>query len=106
MVIYIMTLCVLIEPDATILFVDIPINNENHHGKLLNEKDPRITFAGQVGDGVVVCKSLYGTHAHKNPFKFYEEVDDVYGKILLVKMDGAGEPQDISRDEFERLHSV
>jgi hypothetical protein len=65
----------------------------------------RQTFIGQWPDiDVVILKSEDGITENKNelPAPFHNE--EVFGKILLIRMDENSEPRDFTLDEYELFH--
>jgi hypothetical protein len=61
----------------------------------------RQTFIGQWPDiDVVIMKPEDGKVKNENNLPHPFDVEDVYGKILLVRMDENSDPQDFTLDEF------
>ena len=58
-------------------------------------------FIGQWPDiDVVIMKPEDGKVKNENNLPHPFDVEDVYGKILLVRMDENSDPQDFTLDEF------
>jgi|TARA_B100002019_G_scaffold47733_2_gene40381 hypothetical protein len=98
-----MTIAVLIHEEEDKLEeinLDIdPVKNEIY--KILSG---RATFIGQWPDiDVVILKCVQATKLNQNtlPPPFHGE--EVYGKILLVRMDEDSEPRDFTLKEFTSL---
>tara|TARA_B100000405_G_C16614041_1_gene385187 strand:+ start:470 stop:769 length:300 start_codon:yes stop_codon:yes gene_type:complete len=98
-----MTIAVLIHEEEDKLEeinLDIdPVKNEIY--KILSG---RATFIGQWPDiDVVILKCVQATKLNQNtlPHPFHGE--EVYGKILLVRMDEDSEPRDFTLKEFTSL---
>ena len=61
----------------------------------------RQTFIGQWPDiDVVLMKPEDGKVKNENNLPHPFDVEDVYGKILLVRMDENSDPQDFTLDEY------
>lgn len=61
----------------------------------------RQTFIGQWPDiDVVIMKPEDGKVKNENNLPHPFDVEDVYGKILLVRMDENSDPQDFTLDEY------
>ena len=61
----------------------------------------RQTFIGQWPDiDVVIMKPEDGKTKNENVLPPPFDVEEVYGKILLVRMDKNSEPQDFTLDEY------
>ena len=59
------------------------------------------TFIGQWPDiDVVIMKPEDGKVKNENNLPHPFDVEDVYGKILLVRMDENSDPQDFTLDEY------
>lgn len=98
-----MTIAVLIhEEDDKLEEINLdidPVKNEIY--KILSG---RATFIGQWPDiDVVILKSVQAKKLNENilPPPFHGE--EVYGKILLVRMDENSEPRDFTLQEFTSL---
>lgn len=60
------------------------------------------TFIGQWPDiDVVIMKAENATTKNENELPHPFNNEDVYGKILLVRMDENSEPQDFTLNEYE-----
>jgi hypothetical protein len=63
----------------------------------------RQTFIGQWPDiDVVIMKAEDGKVKNENTLPHPFDLEDVYGKILLVRMDEYSEPRDFTLDEYLR----
>ena len=62
----------------------------------------RQTFIGQWPDiDVVIMKPEDGKVKNENALPHPFDVEDVFGKILLVRMDESSEPQDFTLEEYQ-----
>ena len=96
-----MTSCVYIHPSGEMIQYSIVIDNENAHGLILNKEDPRVTFAGQIGNDIVVCKALNPSTDEINKIRFNTEIEESKGPLLLIRMNNVGEPEDLLLDEVK-----
>ena len=98
-----MTIAVLIHEEEDKLEeinLDIdPVKNEIY--KILSG---RATFIGQWPDiDVVILKCVQATKLNQNTLPPPFDGEEVYGKILLVRMDENSEPRDFTLKEFTSL---
>ena len=98
-----MTIAVLIHEEEDKLEeinLDIdPVKNEIY--KILSG---RATFIGQWPDiDVVILKCVQATKLNQNTLPTPFHMEEVYGKILLVRMDENSEPKDFTLKEFTSL---
>ena len=100
-----MTSCVYVHPSGEMIQYSIVIDNENAHGLILNKDDPRVTFAGQIGDDIVVCKALNPPTDEINKIRFNNEIEESRGPLLLIRMNKKGEPEHLLLDEV-RMYTV
>lgn len=79
--------------------IDLDISpSKNQIFKILRGRQ---TFIGQWPDiDVVIMKPEDGKVKNENNLPHPFDVEDVYGKILLVRMDENSDPQDFTLDEF------
>ena len=81
---------------------EIDLDITPHKNEVFTLLEGRQTFIGQWPDiDVVIMKpedgKLKNVNTLPNPF----DVEDVYGKILLVRMDENSDPQDFTLEEYE-----
>jgi len=81
---------------------EIDIDITPHKNEVFTLLEGRQTFIGQWPEiDVVIMKpedgKLKNVNTLPNPF----DVEDVYGKILLVRMDENSDPQDFTLEEYE-----
>jgi hypothetical protein len=81
--------------------IDLDIDpKKNEIFKLL--RGPQ-TFIGQwPAIDVVIMKCKDGFEKNQNSLPYPFDTEDVYGRILLVRMDENSDPQDFTLDEFRR----
>lgn len=97
-----MTKAILIhEKMGNIREIDLDINpSKNEIFKLLQGRQ---TFIGQWPEiDVVIMKAESATILNENILPPPFDIEEVYGKILLVRMDEESEPQDFTLDEYLR----
>jgi len=81
---------------------EIDLDITPHKNEVFTLLEGRQTFIGQWPEiDVVIMKpedgKLKNVNTLPNPF----DVEDVYGKILLVRMDENSDPQDFTLEEYE-----
>src|SRR5210317_389151 len=81
--------------------IDLDITpSKNEIFKLLHGRQ---TFIGQWPEiDVVIMKAESATILNENTLPPPFDIEEVYGKILLVRMDEESEPQDFTLDEYSR----
>lgn len=78
--------------------------HKNEIYKLLND---RATFIGQWPEiDVVILKPENGEVKNENILPSPFNTENVYGKILLIRMDEKSEPQDFTLREYRRYKRV
>ena len=81
--------------------VEIELDISPHKNEIFKILEGRQTFIGQCPDiDVVIMKPEDGKVKNENNLPHPFDVEDVYGKILLVRMDENSEPQDFTLDEY------
>lgn len=95
-----MTKAILIhEDEGNIEEIDIDI--APHKNEIFKLLEGRQTFIGQWPEiDVVIMKPEDGKVKNENILPNPFDVEDVYGKILLVRMDENSEPQDFTIEEY------
>ncbi len=95
-----MTKAILIlEKEGHIQEIDLDI--APHKNEIFNLLEGRQTFIGQWPEiDVVIMKPEDGKLKNENTLPNPFDVEDVYGKILLVRMDENSEPQDFTLEEY------
>jgi hypothetical protein len=79
-----------------ILEIDLDIN------KIYTILEGRQTFIGQWPDiDVVIMKSVNGKVKNENTLPVPFDMEETYGKILLVRMDENSEARDFTLEEYE-----
>ena len=80
--------------------VDLDISPaKNQIYKLLRGRQ---TFIGQWPDiDVVIMKAEDGVSKNENTLQFPFSTEEVFGKILLVRMDENSEPQNFTLEEYQ-----
>jgi hypothetical protein len=96
-----MTKAILIrETEGNIEEIDLDIDPSKNEIFLL--LCGRQTFIGQWPEiDVVIMKPEDGTRINDNVLPTPFDVEEVYGKILLVRMDENSDPQDFTLQEYE-----
>jgi hypothetical protein len=92
---------VVLEPRGT--EIELDINLDPKRNELYKFLDGTVTFIGQlVGTDVVIVKATQAvvpnTHHLPPPF----ETEEVYGPIVLIRMDQSAEPQDYCLEEYRQ----
>jgi hypothetical protein len=84
--------------------IDLDISpSKNQIFKILNGRQ---TFIGQWPDiDVVIMKPEDGMSKNENSLPYPFSSEEVYGKILLVRMDQDSEPQDFTLKEYQSFSS-
>tara|TARA_B110000503_G_C6991359_1_gene347490 strand:- start:398 stop:721 length:324 start_codon:yes stop_codon:yes gene_type:complete len=84
--------------------IDLDISPaKNQIFKILNGRQ---TFIGQWPDiDVVIVKPTSGMSKNENSLPYPFSSEEVYGKILLIRMDKDSEPQDFTLKEFQSFSS-
>jgi len=81
---------------------EIDIDITPHKNEVFTLLEGRQTFIGQWPDiDVVIMKPEDGKLKNANTLPNPFDVEDVYGKILLVRMDENSDPQDFTLEEYE-----
>ena len=87
--------------------VEIELDISAHTNEIFKILEGRQTFIGQWPDiDVVIMKPEDGKTKNENVLPHPFDVEEVYGKILLVRMDEQSEPQDFTLDEYLRYKGV
>ena len=82
--------------------VEINLDIAPHKNEIFKILEGRQTFIGQWPDlDVVIMKPEDGKVKNENTLPPPFDTEDVYGKILLVRMDEHSEPQDFTLEEFK-----
>lgn len=99
-----MTKAILIhETEGNIEEIDLDIDPSKNEIFLL--LCGRQTFIGQWPEiDVVIMKPEDGTTRNDNVLPTPFDVEEVYGKILLVRMDENSDPQDFTLQEYESFN--
>ena len=95
---------VVLEPLGTT--VELDINLDPKRNELYKFLDGTVTFIGQlVGTDVVIVKATRHPvpNTHRLPPPFASE--EVYGPILLIRMDQSAEPRDYHLEEYRQYRS-
>lgn len=84
--------------------IDLDISpSKNQIFKILRGRQ---TFIGQWPDiDVVIMKPEDGVSKNENTLPYPFSSEEVYGKILLVRMDANSEPQDFTLEEYLSFRS-
>jgi len=81
---------------------EIDLDITPHKNEVFTLLEGRQTFIGQWPDiDVVIMKPEDGKLKNANTLPNPFDVEDVYGKILLVRMDENSDPQDFTLEEYE-----
>ena len=81
---------------------EIDIDITPHKNEVFTLLEGRQTFIGQWPEiDVVIMKPEDGKLKNANTLPNPFDVEDVYGKILLVRMDENSDPQDFTLEEYE-----
>ena len=82
--------------------IEIDLDITPHKNEIFKILGGPQTFIGQWPDiDVVIMKPEDGKVKNENTLPPPFDTEDVYGKILLVRMDEHSEPQDFTLKEFE-----
>lgn len=80
---------------------EIELDIAPHKNEIFKLLEGRQTFIGQWPEiDVVIMKPEDGKVKNENILPNPFDVEDVYGKILLVRMDENSEPQDFTLEEY------
>jgi hypothetical protein len=83
--------------------VEIDLDIDPFKNEIFQILEGRQTFIGQWPDiDVVIMKPESGKVKNENTLPYPFDGEDVYGKILLVRMDENSEPQDFTLREYRR----
>ncbi len=81
---------------------EIDLDITPHKNEVFTLLEGRQTFIGQWPEiDVVIMKPEDGKLKNANTLPNPFDVEDVYGKILLVRMDENSDPQDFTLEEYE-----
>ncbi len=87
--------------------VEVDLDISAHKNEIFKILEGRQTFIGQWPDiDVVIMKPEDGKTKNENVLPHPFDVEEVYGKILLVRMDEQSEHQDFTLDEYFRYKSL
>jgi hypothetical protein len=87
--------------------IEIELDISPHKNEIFKILEGRQTFIGQWPDiDVVIMKPEDGKTKNENVLPHPFDVEEVYGKILLVRMDEQSEPQDFTLSEYLRYKSL
>ena len=95
---------VVLEPSGT--EIELDINLDPKRNELYKFLDGTVTFIGQlVGTDVVIVKATRHLvpNTHRLPPPFSSE--EVYGPIVLIRMDQSAEPRDYHLEEYRQYRS-
>ena len=81
--------------------VEINLDIAPHKNEIFKILEGRQTFIGQWPEiDVVIMKPEDGKLKNENTLPNPFDVEDVFGKILLVRMDENSDPQDFTLEEY------
>jgi|TARA_B110000305_G_C18954950_1_gene410098 hypothetical protein len=81
---------------------EIDLDITPHKNEIFKLLEGRQTFIGQWPEiDVVIMKPEDGKLKNANTLPIPFDVEDVYGKILLVRMDENSDPQDFTLEEYK-----
>jgi hypothetical protein len=85
--------------------MEIDIDIVPHKNEIFKLLKGRQTFIGQWPEiDVVIMKAEDGKVKNENTLPHPFDTEDVYGKILLMRMDEHSEPQDFTLEEYKSFY--
>lgn len=83
--------------------IEINLDISPHKNEIFKLLEGRQTFIGQWPDiDVVIMKPEDGKVKNENTLPHPFDTEEIYGKILLVRMDEYSEPRDFTLREYRR----
>ena len=87
--------------------IEIDLDISPHKNEIFKILEGRQTFIGQWPDiDVVIMKPEDGKTKNENVLPHPFDVEEVYGKILLVQMDEKSDPQYFTLSEYLRYKGI
>lgn len=83
--------------------IEINLDISPHKNEIFKLLEGRQTFIGQWPDiDVVIMKPEDGKVKNENTLPHPFDTEEIYGKVLLVRMDEYSEPRDFTLREYRR----